>query len=125
MAEYEEEQSMQPTPDELARISRFKPRLAEELAELTALSDSTADRRAPVELDQQSVGRVARIDAIQVQEMAQAVERRRRDRIHRLHAALRRVEEGEFGYCTDCGEAIAEGRLEVDPASHLCVRCAG
>ncbi|MEC5293354.1 TraR/DksA C4-type zinc finger protein [Aurantimonas sp. C2-6-R+9] len=112
------------SPAEQARNAKFQPRLEAELAELLELSEATTDRRAPVTLDQQSVGRLARMDAMQVQAMAQAVERRRRDRIYRVRSALGRIEEGEFGYCVECGEAIAEGRLDVDPASHLCVRCA-
>ena len=32
--------------------------------------------------------------------------------------------EGEYGYCEDCGEDIAFGRLELDPAAALRVQCA-
>ena len=39
-------------------------------------------------------------------------------------AALERMEEGEFGYCDDCGEEIAPGRLRLDPAAMICVDCA-
>ncbi|WP_339106912.1 TraR/DksA family transcriptional regulator [Roseovarius rhodophyticola] len=34
------------------------------------------------------------------------------------------MDEGEFGYCDDCGEEIAEGRLRLDPAALKCVDCA-
>ena len=33
----------------------------------------------------------------------------------RLRAALARIDEGEFGYCEDCGEEIAPKRLDLDP----------
>jgi DnaK suppressor protein len=42
----------------------------------------------------------------------------------RLRAALARIETGDFGYCTECGEAIAAARLEFDPALALCIACA-
>jgi DnaK suppressor protein len=34
------------------------------------------------------------------------------------------MESGEFGECAECGEPIAERRLEVDPTALLCVSCA-
>lgn len=103
----------------------LKKRIEAELAETERLMRDHAANSAPVELDQQSVGRVSRIDAIQVQAMAQAVVKRREARIGRLRAALARIEDGEFGYCLECGEDIAAGRLDVDPTFTHCVRCAG
>lgn len=81
--------------------------------------------RAPVSLDQESVGRLSRIDAMQMQAMALAVQRRRGVEKQRIEAALRRLDGGEFGYCTTCGEEIAEGRLEHDPSVSQCIGCAG
>lgn len=92
-----------------------------ELEELSAIS---AEDRAPVALDQQSVGRLSRVDALQRQAMAQAQERKRTHQLRRVEAALRRIETGDYGYCEACGEPIAPRRLEVDPAAHLCVSCA-
>lgn len=103
---------------------RFEAVLQQELHELDhMLAQSAADRK-PVELDQQSVGRLSRMDAMQVQAMAQESDRRRKMRRHRLLRALERIREGEFGYCTDCGELISDGRLTADPTFHQCVGCA-
>lgn len=96
--------------------------LKQELEELSAIS---AEDRAPVALDQQSVGRLSRMDALQRQAMAQAQERQRALQLRRVEAALRRIETGEYGYCEECGEPIAPRRLEVDPAVPLCISCAG
>ena len=93
-------------------------------AELAEAERTTAEERAPVALDQQSVGRLSRMDALQVQAMAGAQSRRRAAERRRIEAALRRWDEGEFGYCTECGEEIAERRLELDPATPLCIECA-
>ena len=107
-------------------ISRkLKKRIEAELAETERLMVENADNSAPVELDQQSVGRVSRIDAIQMQAMAQAVKQRREARIGRLRAALARMDDGEYGYCLECGEEIAAGRLDADPTFTHCVQCAG
>ena len=104
--------------------AKWRCRLEAELKELLASSRMSSQDRAPVALDQQSVGRLARMDAMQVQAMAMASERRRRARIDNVRKALSRLADGEYGYCEGCGNAIAEGRLEVDATARLCVACA-
>lgn len=93
-------------------------------AELLDLSQSAHEDRKPVELDQQSVGRLSRQDSLQVQAMAKAAEARRAQEIRRIDAALQRVEDDEYGWCAECGEAIEEKRLELDPAAPRCAGCA-
>ena len=104
--------------------AHFRPLIEAELEQLRALTDAGSADRSPVELDQQSIGRVSRIDSLQVQAMAQAAERRRTARRRHLQDALTRLEAGEFGWCDECGEAIALKRLEADPAVTRCVACA-
>jgi len=41
-----------------------------------------------------------------------------------IEAALKRVEDGEYGYCVDCGDKITEERLDVLPAAPKCQKCA-
>ena len=45
------------------------------------------------------------------------------DRVNRLSTALDRLEDGEYGTCVECGEAIAPARLRVMPEVETCVRC--
>ena len=71
--------------------------LEQERADLLELSASVADERRTVELDQQSVGRLSRMDALQVQAMAKAVEARRQGRLRRIEASLRRLADGDYG----------------------------
>lgn len=106
------------------RIALFRPKVEAELDELTVSSAGTSDDRKPVEFDQQSVGRLSRMDSMQMQAMANAVEKRRQNRIAMLRHTLRRMDEGEFGYCAACGEAISLKRLEIDPVVTRCVGCA-
>jgi DnaK suppressor protein len=77
-----------------------------------------------VELDQTRVGRLSRMDAMQLQAMAKAGQARARLELGRIDAALRRLEEGTCGECLDCGEAIAERRLDANPTADRCVGCA-
>jgi DnaK suppressor protein len=107
-----------------AQIEALHRSLIEKQAELKALDLEAASWRNPVELDQQSVGRLSRMDAMQQQEMAQAEARRRTSDIARIEMALKRIEQGEFGWCAQCGEPIAFRRLEIDPAAALCIGCA-
>lgn len=86
-------------------------------------ADSEASRAA-VALDQQSVGRLSRMDAIQQQAMAEAESRRRRSDLARIDAAFKRIEAGDYGWCDRCGEPIGRKRLEVDPMASRCVSCA-
>ena len=91
------------------------------IRELTAIS---ADSRKTVELDQTTQGRLSRMDALQVQEMALEQERRRAIEVQRIEAALLRIDSGEFGYCTSCGDDIEPKRLANDPTVPLCLTCA-
>ncbi|MEB8388619.1 TraR/DksA family transcriptional regulator [Rhodobacteraceae bacterium KMM 6894] len=102
----------------------FRTRIARDLAALDAGDDLGADGQAIVTLDQQAVGRLSRMDALQDQAMAKAQANRRAVQRKRLEAALARIEDGEFGYCEDCGDDIAPARLELDPAAQLCISCA-
>ena len=101
----------------------FRAKIHGEQAELTALSDVGKAARAPVTLDQQSVGRLSRMDAMQQQSMDLAREDRRRARLAVLAAALVRLDNGDFGYCLSCGEDITPARLGIDPAVTLCITC--
>ncbi len=102
----------------------IRARLQAERAALEQASEGAAELRAPVDLDQQSVGRLSRMDSLQVQAMALATEERRRQQIARIDAALKRLDEGSYGACVICGETIAPKRLELDPAVPTCITCA-
>ena len=82
------------------------------------------DSAGTVELDQTRLGRLSRMDAMQAQQMAKASSRRRQLERGRIAAALRRIGEGEYGYCLSCGGLIPAPRLTIDPATPQCVDCA-
>lgn len=44
--------------------------------------------------------------------------------IRMIEAALQRIEEGEFGYCVNCGRPIPAARLDLVPHAARCARCA-
>jgi DnaK suppressor protein len=73
-----------------------KTRILNRLAEIKLEIDSTTQDRATVILDQQSIGRLSRMDAMQQQAMANATHQRRKNEQIRLSAALVRLETGEY-----------------------------
>ncbi|QIE46376.1 TraR/DksA family transcriptional regulator [Pseudohalocynthiibacter aestuariivivens] len=103
---------------------KFRASITARLAELGSADDLGAAGQATVTLDQQSVGRLSRMDALQNQAMAKASHARRTAERKRLMTALTRIDEGEFGYCEDCGDDIALPRLDLDPAATRCIDCA-
>ncbi len=105
-------------------VESFRKRLVSMRQDIEALSHVTEEERQPVELDQTTVGRLSRMDALQNQAMQLETQRRRTVEIQRIDAALRRIDEGEFGYCVSCGDEIAPKRLENDPTTPTCFDCA-
>lgn len=102
----------------------FRALLEARRAELLADIAASGDARRPVELDQTTVGRLSRMDALQGQAMALETERRREQELHRIDLALARLQSDAFGVCVRCGEDIPLKRLEFDPAAPTCVKCA-
>lgn len=90
------------------------------LEELESISKSST---ATVILDQSSVGRLSRMDAMQGQQMALEAERRRKQQLLQIKAALVRISTDDFGYCASCGEEIGLGRLSISPMAIRCVKC--
>jgi len=78
-------------------------RLREMLLQMKAESEddarSSRDATRPVELDQTTVGRLSRMDAMQQQQMAQESARRREHLLQRIDGALRRMDADDYGYC--------------------------
>src|SRR3546814_6110356 len=78
-------------------LDLYRQKLLDRRAELQREDESVVADRAPVALDQESVGRLSRIDAMQVQAMALAQQRRRQSERNAIDAALLRIDEDEFG----------------------------
>lgn len=45
------------------------------------------------------------------------------EELERVEAALRRLEDGSYGLCVDCGVAIAPARLQAAPDAPRCIAC--
>ncbi len=102
----------------------FRALMEARLEEIAAEEARGKEGQAVVTLDQQMVGRLSRMDALQNQAMAQAQAGRRQQEAARLRAALERLDTGDYGWCEDCGEQIPQGRLKIDLTATRCVSCA-
>ncbi|HEB79874.1 MAG TPA: TraR/DksA family transcriptional regulator [Rhodospirillales bacterium] len=107
-----------------SQIKNFKALLEAERDDLRRLAAASEEDRKPVELDQTTVGRLSRMDAMQNQAMALETGRRREQELRRVEAALARIEGGAFGACAACGEDVELKRLKLDPATPICIGCA-
>ena len=102
----------------------LRERLIELVVELENGLLANADSASPVVLDQSSVGRLSRMDAMQQQAMSQAAARLADLERQRIQSALGRMQSGDYGYCLICDEEIAEGRLRFDSSVLTCISCA-
>lgn len=106
------------------RRSELKQLLETELQGIEATAVERDAASATVKLDQQAVGRLSRMDAMQQQAMAQAESRRAVKRVKLIKFALTKLDGDDYGLCDECDEPIAVGRLKIDPAVSLCIACA-
>lgn len=99
----------------------------ERLAMLMAKVDSdltlARESAGTVELDQTSVGRLSRMDALQQQAMAQASFQHLTVQKRRILAAQDRVAAGAYGQCCKCGGAMEAERLVRDATTLFCAEC--
>jgi len=105
------------------QAEQFQQQLIQLRLEIEELQATQEDPSKPVELDQARVGRLSRMDALQGQEMAQETARRRQTQLTMIETALRRIESGEYGVCSVCGEDIDIRRLTVNPTTTRCLAC--
>ena len=107
-----------------AEYDKLKVILEQRLLDLLEVTETGKEAAGTVELDQQKVGRLSRMDALQAQAMSKETNRRREIEIQRIRTALHRFEDDEYGICVSCGDEIALQRLEIEPATPVCIGCA-
>jgi DnaK suppressor protein len=105
------------------QLDTFRQTLRSLRDDIEQLTNDSSEATGTVILDQSKVGRLSRMDALQAQQMAQEMARRRQIQLQKIDTAMRRMDAGEYGYCIGCDEAIAVARLEFDPAVTRCIKC--
>ena len=59
----------------------------------------------------------------ELEEVNTALERQELADLEAVQAALDRMDRGEFGRCTKCGNQISAARLDALPSAALCAQC--
>ena len=105
------------------RLAHFRECLESLATEIKAYLSSSKESAGVVELDT-SIGRLSRMDAMQNQQMALELRRRKKGQLLQITNALKRIDQGSYGQCGLCRQPISEDRLEAFPEIVTCVNCA-
>ena len=97
--------------------------ISEELERIQEESESSEVEREAISPDV-AIGRLSRLDSMQMQEIAKEAERRRKERVTLLEMALERIDTGDYGRCQSCKGSIPYGRLKITPEAVRCGDCA-
>ncbi len=57
------------------------------------------------------------------QEKSLLMKTRTQDELRLINSALARIEQGDYGECSECGDEIPVKRLAIQPYSLLCIEC--
>lgn len=101
----------------------FRLLLEERIQEAKAEIAKGREDTRPISPDA-SIGRLSRLDSMQMQQMALGAQRRQQMLLVRLEEALNRLNQGNFGRCLQCDKDIAGERLRYQPDAVLCMACA-
>ena len=71
-----------------------------------------------------AIGRVSRMDAINNKSVNEAALRQSETKLQKLHEALERINDDDFGVCVQCHGPIQPGRIVLMPESRKCMNCA-
>jgi len=105
------------------QLDTIREELLRTLNKLERSMKATGEAARPRDLEQDTVGRLSRIDALQNQGLTKNLAQREQAQLEKVVAALRRMEEGTYGTCTCCGGAIPVERLLVFPETLACASC--
>ncbi len=105
------------------KLEVFRSLIEKRIAEINEkLGSSDADTE-PIAPDV-AIGRLSRLDSMQMQQMALSAKRRQQTELQNLQNALDRIAKKTYGNCALCRKEIAEARLEAQPDAFLCINCA-
>ena len=105
------------------QILELRSELRRQLTHLEKSMAVTDEALRPVQLDQTAVGRLSRMDSLQNQSLTQNLRERELLKLALIRGALRRMDDGTYGVCEECGTEIPFGRLFVVPESPTCAGC--
>ena len=106
-----------------SQLEELRTALEAERQMLLRRVERAARAGQPVQLDQTSVGRLSRMDALQNQGLAAGAHARAPVQLAQVVDALARLEAGTYGFCHTCSRPIPYERLIVIPEARECRTC--
>jgi DnaK suppressor protein len=106
-----------------ATLERFRVRLEARARDIRTTIERSSDQTTKVKPDS-AIGRLTRVDAVQAGYVGDAVRSQMRAELARVERALRNIDDGTFGMCRSCEDALPKARLEAKPDATLCIECA-
>lgn len=103
-------------------IMKYKKLLEESLENVKKDIQDLTESSKPIK-PENSLGRLTRMDAIGQKSINDHALNNAKLKLQKIEAALKRIEEDEYGYCVECGDEITEKRLNAVPESPQCVEC--
>ena len=103
-------------------VDKLKQELLDLKLDLQLQEEEFQLSNEPIELDQDRLGRLSRMDAMQMQQMSLETSRRQQQLV-KVDGAISRIETDEYGFCFVCGEEIDSRRLALEPTSTRCLAC--
>jgi len=98
----------------------LRERLEKKKSELsTRLERITANLRRGLETDSKE-----RAKQLEDSQVVDALGNEAREELEKVSLALRRMDAGQYGLCSNCGAAINSKRIEAYPYASECIGCA-
>jgi DnaK suppressor protein len=109
--------------EDIRNLEKIKEMLIEEKREI--LERLAKKQGAYLELlESQVKGDIAdQATALEIQRIKSALSSMERQKLQNIDDALKRIEDGTYGICSECGRLIDEKRLMVKPFAVYCVKC--
>ena len=104
----------------MAKNENIAKELKTRLSELTArLAEIDGELRKPLSADSEE-----RATDLENQDALEGIKSSEIQEVHQIQGALRRIAEGTYGVCVQCGADIDPKRLEALPIATNCISCA-
>jgi RNA polymerase-binding protein DksA len=105
---------------QISLLDKLRAALKQQKSELEQrLVRINENHRRPLEPDSKE-----RATQLENREVVDALGNEAREELEQIAAALQRLDSGEFGFCSGCGDEISEQRLNAFPQADRCVECA-
>lgn len=106
-----------------SEIMKEREQLLEQLNSITGESLSKSQKDASGDLSGYTLHMADMATDMYNREFSLELAEGERERLINLEEALKRIDEGSYGRCDECGGAISRPRLKALPQAKYCIKC--